>query len=89
MAINPLQFALFNPQVPNVDFSPLGQLGEVYRQAQARGALADLGQQIQQTGNIDYNKAAGNLFQYNPDMALSLLKLRTRQCRLRPLLGQM
>jgi hypothetical protein len=46
--------------VPAIDFSPLAKLGEVYREAQNRRALEELGQKIQ-SGSFDYNQAAGTL----------------------------
>lgn len=43
--------------VPRVDFSPLGELGNVYREGQNRQRLSDLGKGLAD-GTIDYRSAA-------------------------------
>lgn len=61
--------------VPQIDFSSLGNLGQVYQQAQARRTLADLGTQLAD-GTIDYRQAAGKLAQTgNLNGVVSLLQL--------------
>lgn len=46
--------------VPRMDFSTLGSLGDVYREAQNRRTLADLGQGLA-NGTLDYRQAAGKI----------------------------
>jgi hypothetical protein len=69
--------------VPRMDFSSLGNLPKVYRDAQEHEAtrltLASLGQDIQ-SGTVDYSKAAGRaLAGGNATLGLSLLKLGEEQ----------
>ncbi len=65
--------------VPQIDFSSLGNLGQVYQQAQARRTLADLGTQLS-NGTIDYQQAAGKLAQTgNLNGTLQLLALGQKQ----------
>jgi len=57
MAISPLQLPSATLNVPQIDWTPLSQLGEVYRTAQNRQKLSDLGRGIAD-GSVDYRQAA-------------------------------
>jgi hypothetical protein len=46
--------------VPKVDFSPLGNLGTVYKQARNERRLSDLGKMLAD-GSVDYRTAAGQV----------------------------
>jgi len=59
MAIAPLQIPQANIN-SSYDFSPLANLGEVYKKAQNQQKLSDLGKQLA-AGNVDYRSAAGQL----------------------------
>ena len=60
MAIAPLQLPSSSAVTPTIDFSPLGDLGKVYREAQNRRTLADLGAGLAD-GSINFQQAAGKL----------------------------
>lgn len=60
--------------VPQIDFSPLGDLYNTYRQGQAGAALQNFGEQLT-SGNPDYRALAGLAAQAGrPDLAISLLQ---------------
>lgn len=66
-------------QLPRMDFSALGELPSVYRDARDREnqrmSLANLGAELQ-SGNVDYTQAASRaLSSGNAQLGLSLLKL--------------
>lgn len=62
---------LHNPQI---DFSILGNLGEIYDQAKDKATLADLGERLA-AGTINYKEAAGLAAKANRfDIALPLLE---------------
>jgi hypothetical protein len=60
MAINPLQLPSAQAFSGGLDFSPLANLGEVYKKAQNEQRLSDLGKQLA-AGSIDYKQAAGQV----------------------------
>jgi hypothetical protein len=65
--------------VPMLNFSTLGDLGNVYREAQNRRTLADLGKGLAD-GSIDYKQAAGRLASTgNINGVVSLLQLGQKQ----------
>ncbi len=57
MAINSLQLPSAQAITPNVDWTPLGQLGQVYKKAQNEQKLSDLGSGLAD-GSLDYRTAA-------------------------------
>jgi hypothetical protein len=60
MAINQLQLPSSQAFSGGLDFSPLANLGEVYKKAQNEQRLSDLGKQLA-AGSIDYKTAAGQV----------------------------
>lgn len=60
MAIGPISYQPQQAFSGGVDFSQLGKLGEVYREAQNRERLSDLGKQLA-NGSITYQQAAGQI----------------------------
>jgi len=65
--------------VPRLDFSPLGNLAEVYREASNRRDLSDLGEQLA-NGTVDYRQAAGRVARMgNLDGTLRFLGLAEAQ----------
>ena len=61
MPVNQLQLAeIGTPRVPQIDFSSLAELPQVFREAQKRQVFAELGQQLQ-SGNLNYEQAAGKI----------------------------
>lgn len=75
MAIAPLQLPSSAAFTPTIDFSPLGDLGKVYREAQNRRTLADLGAGLAD-GSINFQQAAGQLASTgNLNGVVSLLQL--------------
>jgi hypothetical protein len=65
--------------VPMLNFSTLGDLGNVYRETQNRRTLADLGKGLAD-GSIDYKQAAGRLASTgNINGVVSLLQLGQKQ----------
>lgn len=57
MPLEPVSYGNINSLA---DFSPLAQLGDVYRKAQNQQKLSDLGKQLS-TGSIDYRQAAAQV----------------------------
>jgi len=55
-----LQIPGYGGGAPSLDFSPIAKLGDVYREAQQRRTLADLGAGLAD-GSINYRQAAGRL----------------------------
>lgn len=79
MAIAPLQLPSSAPFTPSLDFSPIAKLGDVYREAQQRRTLADLGAGLAD-GSLDYRSAAGKLASTgNLTGVVSLLQLGEAQ----------
>lgn len=79
MAIAPLQLPSSAAFTPTIDFSPLGDLGKVYREAQNRRTLADLGAGLAD-GSVNYQQAAGKLASTgNLTGVVSLLQLGEAQ----------
>jgi hypothetical protein len=61
--------------VPDLDFTPISNLGKIYDQSRSRSLVSELGQRLAD-GSIDYKQAAGMAAQANqPEMSLSLLKM--------------
>ncbi|MVT52528.1 hypothetical protein GPL17_18775 [Bradyrhizobium yuanmingense] len=57
MAVAPLQLPSSQLMIPQIDWTPLGQLAEIYRAAQNKQKLSDLGKGLAD-GSIDYRQAA-------------------------------
>jgi hypothetical protein len=60
MPIAPLQLPSSTLNVPQIDFTPLSQLGEVYKKGQERQMLSDIGKGLAD-GTLDYKQAAGQI----------------------------
>lgn len=60
MPIQPLQLPSSQLITPQIDFSPLGNLGKVYQNAQNERTLADVGKGLAD-GTMDYKTAAGQI----------------------------
>lgn len=74
-----LQIPGYGSGAPTIDFSPLGDLGKVYREAQNRLTLADLGAGLAD-GSINFQQAAGKLASTgNLNGVVSLLQLGEAQ----------
>lgn len=79
MTVSPLN--LPSPQLvnPSIDFTSLGNLGQVYREGQKRQTLADLGKGLSD-GSIDYRTAAGRAAEVGDmDTATKFLTLAQAQ----------
>ncbi|MEH2525869.1 MULTISPECIES: hypothetical protein [unclassified Bradyrhizobium] len=60
MAIAPIHYQQQQAFSGGIDWSPLSNLGNVYREAQNRDRLSDLGKKLS-TGEISYREAAGKV----------------------------
>lgn len=60
MTVAPISYQPQQAFSGGVDFSPLANLGNVYREAQSREKLSDLGKKLA-AGTIDYREAAGEM----------------------------
>lgn len=69
MPVPPLQIPAYAlPQ--QIDFTPLSKLGDIWREAQTRRQMADIGRGISD-GTMDYRTAAGQIAQ-SGDIGTSL-----------------
>lgn len=75
MAIAPLQLPSSQAVTPQIDWTPLSQLGEVYKKAQNEQKLSDLGKRLAD-GSIDYRQAAAQAAEMgNSDALFKFLTL--------------
>jgi len=79
MAINPLQLPASPAINSNADFTPLANLGNVYREAKNREGLESIGKGLAD-GSISYRQAAGMAAQAgNVDASLKFLALQQQK----------
>ena len=79
MAINPLQLPPSPTINSNADFTPLANLGNVYREAKNREGLESIGKGLAD-GSINYRQAAGMAAQAgNVDASLKFLALQQQK----------